>query len=72
MTDKTESFALILPSDASPSLHPENTVSSWQVALPHAIHLSSEDCLAHVQRNFRFRLRSQAPLPATSCAKLGL
>ena len=29
MTDKTESFALILPSDASPSLHPENTASSW-------------------------------------------
>ena len=42
MTDKTESFALILPSDASPSLHPENTASSWQVALPHAIHLDPQ------------------------------
>ena len=42
MTDKTESFALILPSDASPSLHPENTASSWQVFLPHAIHLDPQ------------------------------
>ena len=42
MTDKTELFALILPSDASPSLHPENTASSWQVALPHAIHLDPQ------------------------------
>ena len=42
MTDKTESLALILPSDASPSLHPENTASSWQVALPHAIHLDPQ------------------------------
>ena len=42
MTDKTESFALILPSDASPSLHPENKASSWQVALPHAIHLDPQ------------------------------
>ena len=42
MTDKTESFALILPSDASPSLHPENTASIWQVALPHAIHLDPQ------------------------------
>ena len=42
MTDKTESFALILPSDASPSLHPENTASGWQVALPHAIHLDPQ------------------------------
>ena len=42
MTDITESFALILPSDASPSLHPENTASSWQVALPHAIHLDPQ------------------------------
>ena len=42
MTDKTESFALILPSDASPSLHPENTASSWQVALLHAIHLDPQ------------------------------
>ena len=42
MTDKTESFALILPSDASPSLHPDNTASSWQVALPHAIHLDPQ------------------------------
>ena len=42
MTDKTESFALILPNDASLSLHPENTASSWQVALPHAIHLDPQ------------------------------
>ena len=65
MTDKTELFALILPSDASPSLHPENTASSWQVhvALPHAIHLDPQKvCMCHCVMSLSLIIGPRSPV----------